>query len=424
MKIKTKQLTYEQVMALPRPRHRKPLCPLLLLSFVIRVLAILDLFPTRFTFTGKENIPKKAPCLILMNHSCFLDLKIASRIFFPKPYGVVCTDDAMVGKSWLMRLIGCIPTRKFVSDLTLIRDMEYMLTEKKTSVLMFPEAGYSFDGTATTLPRKMGVLLKKLNVPVLTVITEGSFSRDPLYNNLQKRKVKVSARVACLATAEEVKTLSVAELDQRLDEAFSFDSFRWQQKNDISISEPFRADSLNRILYKCPHCQAEGAMEGKGIHLTCHSCGKTYALMEKGFLEATHGETAFAHVPDWFAWQRQKVRQELEAGTYKLDVPVKICMMVDFKAAYMVGDGRLTHTEAGFHLTGCDGKLEYFQPPLASHTVCADFYWYEQGDVVCIGNTDTLYYCFPQTQEDVVAKTRLAAEELYKLKKRRPTAVC
>ena len=36
----------------------------------------------------------------------------------------------------------------------LIRDMQYMLKEKKTSVLMFPEAGYSFDGTATVLPKK------------------------------------------------------------------------------------------------------------------------------------------------------------------------------------------------------------------------------------------------------------------------------
>ena len=41
--------------------------------------------------------------------------------------------------------------------------------------------------------------------------------------------------------------------------------------------------------------------------------------------------------------------------------------------------------------------------------------------MICIGNQDALYYCFPQGGGDVVAKTRLAAEELYKLKKvRRP----
>ena len=115
---------------------------------------------------GMDKLDPKEPVLILMNHSSFIDLKIASRIVYPKPYGIVCTFDTLVGKSWLMRLLGCIPTQKFVSDLTLIKDMEYMLKERKTSVLMFPEAGYSFDGRTTTLPRKMGILLKKLDVPV------------------------------------------------------------------------------------------------------------------------------------------------------------------------------------------------------------------------------------------------------------------
>ena len=140
-----------------RPAHRKPMKPLFILQLVIRLLAILDLFPTKFTYEtqGMEKIGKKEPCLILMNHSSFIDLKIVSRIFFPKPYGIVCTSDGFVG--WIMKilmpLLGCIPTQKFVSDVRLIRDMEYMLKEKKTSVLMYPEASYSFDGTATPLPR-------------------------------------------------------------------------------------------------------------------------------------------------------------------------------------------------------------------------------------------------------------------------------
>ena len=427
MKIKQKQLSYEKVMALKRPEHRKPLRPNFLLALVIRILAILDLFPTKFSYTthGMEKLGKKEPCLILMNHSSFIDLKIASRIFFPKRYGIVCTSDGFVGgfMELLMRLIGCIPTQKFVSDITLIRDMEYLLKEKKCSILMYPEASYSFDGTATPLPRKMGVLLKKLGVPVVTVITEGAFARDPLYNCLQKRKVKVSAKVTCLATAEELKAMPVAQLDALLDEAFGFDNFKWQQENNIAIDEPFRADGLNRILYRCPHCGTEGKTEGKGIHLTCHSCGKVYELTELGFLKAADGESAFTHIPDWYAWQRQQVKKELEEGTYKLDVDVDIGMMVDFKAIYMVGSGHLTHDSEGFHLTGCDGKLEYSQGPLACYSVYSDYYWYEIADVICIGNHDALYYCFPKNAGDVVAKTRLAQEELYKLKKRRPARV-
>ena len=93
-------------------------------------------------------------------------------------------------------------------------------------------------------------------------------------------------------------------------------------------------------------------------------------------------------------------------------------MMADYSAIYMVGSGRLVHDSEGFRLTGCDGKLTYEQGALACYGLYADYYWYEIGDMICIGNNDVLYYCFPKNCGDVVAKTRLAVEELYKLKKR------
>ena len=419
MKIKTVSKSYDQVMALPKAKHRNPLRPNFLLRTVVRIAAIPDLFATRFRYTTEDmDKVKGQPCLILMNHSSFIDLKIVSKIFYPKPYGIVCTGDGFIGKQWLMRFLGCIPTQKFVSDVTLIRDISHMLTKKRVSVLMYPEASYSFDGTATPLPRKMGVLLKKLNAPVVTVITQGAFARDPLYNGLQTRKVQVTAHVKCLASAEEVQQMSVRELDELLDKAFSFDNFAWQRDNGIKITEPFRADGLNRILYKCPHCQTESQMEGKGTSLICHHCGKVWELTELGQLKALSGETEFPHIPDWYAWERKEVRQELEQGTYRLDTDVDIGMMVDYKAIYMVGSGHLTHSADGFTLTDDWGKVLYTQGPLACYGLYSDYYWYEIADVICIGNRDALYYCFPKGG-DVVAKTRLAAEELYKLKKQR-----
>ena len=61
MKIATKRLPYEKVMAKKRPKHHKPLRPMFLLQLVIRVLAIFDLFPTKFTYEthGMEKIGKK-----------------------------------------------------------------------------------------------------------------------------------------------------------------------------------------------------------------------------------------------------------------------------------------------------------------------------------------------------------------------------
>lgn len=419
MKIKTKVLPYEQVMTLPPARHKPPQKPLRALGALIRLLGAKDLRETGFTWT-EERMEElgEGPYLLLMNHSSFIDLEIVNRIFWPKPYCIVCTSDGFVGKEGLMRAIGCIPTNKFVTDVTLLSDMSCALHEKGCSVLLYPEASYSFDGTATPLPRKLGVMLKRLDVPVVSILTEGAFARDPLYNCLQKRQVPVRARVRGLLTRQELREKSVGELDALLDGVFSFDNFAWQRDKGLRISEPFRADGLERILYKCPHCLSEGRTLGQGKRLRCESCGAEYELDELGQLRRLNGEAAFTHIPAWYAWERQQVRKELEEDRYRLDLPVQIGLLRDFKAIYMVGEGRLRQDKSGFTLDGCDGRLHFQRPARLNYSLYADYYWYELGDIICIGDRDTQYYCFPP-KGTPVAKARLATEELYKLQKRR-----
>lgn len=418
MKIKTAEKSYSEVLQLPVKKHKKPLKPNFILATVIRVLSIFSLLPVGFKYKkiGMEKLGKKEPVLILMNHSSFIDLKIASKLLYPKRYNIVMTSDGFVGKNLLMRMVGCIPTQKFVSDSVLVRDIFHCIKKNKTSVLMYPEASYSFDGTATPLPESLGKLVKKLAVPVIMIRTFGAFARDPLYNNLQLRKVKVSAEMEYILSPDDIKVKTPEQINEILKEQFSFDNFLWQQQNGIKITEKFRADCLNRVLYKCPNCDAEGKTVGKGVHLTCENCGKVYELTETGYMKAKNGETEFSHIPDWYAWQRECVRNEILNGEYKLQTDVDIYMLVDTKRIYNVGSGVLTHTYDGFHLKGCDGELDYTQSSLLSYSLYSDYYWYEIGDVICIGDAKTLYYCFPQNKRDIVAKTRIAAEEIYKIR--------
>ena len=417
MKIKTKWVSYEYTQQLPPPPKEKLGRPSFLFRLLIRILSAFELRKTKFTYTKiRMNEAGKGPYLILMNHSSFIDLKIASKLFFPKSYYIVCTTDGFVGKKWLMRRIGCIPTRKFITDVTLTRNMIRAVNKKKRSVLLFPEAGYSLDGLTTVIPKSLASLIKKMNVPVVSVITDGAFLRQPLYNNLHLRKTKVSAQMKCLLTKAEIAEKSTDEIFAALNEEFAFDNFRNQVNNSVKIEEENRADGLNRILYRCPACQTEGKMRGEGIRLVCEHCQKSYIMDEYGQMHAENSETEFTHIPDWTAWERECVRKELENGSYRMELDVDIGIIADYKAMYMVGDGKLVHTNNGFELVGCDGKLNYTQSPLSSYCLNSDFYWYEIGDVIGIGDNKRLYYCFPK-QKDVVMKARFATEELYKMLK-------
>ena len=53
-------------------------------------------------------------------------------------------------------------------------------------------------------------------------------------------------------------------------------------------------------------------------------------------------------------------------------------------------------------------RYQPFQESILFHEICHLF---------SIGTLEQQYYCFPKGAGDIVAKTRLAAEELYKLKK-------
>ncbi len=418
MKIKLEKAPLNEVLK-KKAEHKKPKKPNILFRTLLKIVSLPDLWATKFKaeWIGMEKLKKNEQCLILMNHSSFIDLEIAASLFYPRPLNIVTTFDAFIGKDWLMRQLGCLETKKFTVGAGLIRDMSYAFKKLKTSVLMFPEAGYTLDGTATVLPESLGKCLKLFSVPVVSVTTYGAFARQPLYNNLRKRKVRVSAKVEYLLSPEDIKNKSVEELNEIVNEKFSFDNFRWQKETGLVIDDPYRAEGLNRLLYKCPCCKTEGQTVGAGTTLTCNACGKVYEMTELGEMRALEGETEFSHIPDWFKWERACVREEIEQGRYALNVPVDICLMVDTKTIYSVGEGTLEHNENGFRLRSVDGVLDYRQGASAVYCINADFYWYQIADTINIGDFNAQYYCFPKSGGDVAAKTRLAAEELFKMNK-------
>ena len=132
MKVKTKKISHDDLLSSYKAPRKRPPYPSFIFRTLVRLLSIGELRKTKFSYT-KENMKKipKGPCLFLMNHSSFIDLKIASKILYPKCYNIVATSDAMLGKEWLMRRLGCVPTNKFAPDVSLVFDILRILKKKK-----------------------------------------------------------------------------------------------------------------------------------------------------------------------------------------------------------------------------------------------------------------------------------------------------
>ena len=417
MKIKTLVKDYDSVMAIKPKKHYLPKKTNLFWQTLTKIISQPALISSHFTHSevGMDRLGKNEPALILMNHSGFTDFEIAYSMLYPRKFNTVAAFETFMGLEWLMKSIGCFSTRKYITELQLIRDIKHCLTKNKSSVLMYPEAVYTLDGTCVTIPTTLAKFVKMIGVPLCFLKTSGVYLHAPAYGYLEPRDVPIHAELKYILSPEEIKEKSVEEIQEIINREFAYDEFRWQKDNNVVIDEPFRAEGLDKILYKCPHCQKEGKMQSHGTQLSCSACGKVWELTELGYLKAIDGEDYFDHVPDWYRWERECVKAEILDGTYGFDVPCDIMMIVDTKALYKVGSGRLSHNVDGFHLRGCDGKIDYRQSSRGMYTCEAIPYWYQIDDVIGMGDHHALYYAFPTEHKEVVGKVKLAAEEIYKI---------
>ena len=92
MKIKVKDLPLSEALAEPRTTHKPPVKPSPFFRWLLKTVSTGDLKETGFTLetAGMEKLGKNEPALFLMNHSSFIDLKIASTVLYPRPFNIVC----------------------------------------------------------------------------------------------------------------------------------------------------------------------------------------------------------------------------------------------------------------------------------------------------------------------------------------------
>ena len=420
MKIKYKEENFESIISYRPKNCKKPKKPSRFRRFLLKTVSKFDLKETNFKYNlgDYSSINKNEPILILMNHSSFIDLEIASTIFYPRPINIVTTTDGFIGKNWLLRNLGCVPAKKFIMDVDLVRNLLYISKKLKSNILMYPEASYSFSGETTPLPDSVGKLIKLLKIPVVSVITENAFLRQPLYNMLNKHDVDVSANVKVLIKKEDINKLSVDEINNILKKEFDLDYWKKQKEQNVIIKEGNFAEGLERVLYKCPHCGVEGEITTKGNEITCVKCGVKYIIQPNGVLKSTNAETKFSSVSEWYQYERDEVKKEILNGTYKTEFDPELFLTVDTYKLFKVKDAHphFIHDINGFSLTDSSKDLSFKLNPQETYSVYSDFYWYELGDVISIGNTDIQYYCFPKNSKISVAKIRIASEEMYKIK--------
>ena len=88
----------------------------------------------------------KPPYFLLANHASEMDFRILYGAIRPYNMNYVVAIDAMHDNGiGIMRLAGGICKRKFIQDMSLIRNMKYFVDHYPNPVCIYPEARYTFD---------------------------------------------------------------------------------------------------------------------------------------------------------------------------------------------------------------------------------------------------------------------------------------
>ncbi len=391
-----------------------------ILTFLLYLVSKIALIGTKYKIEkiGTEGL--KSPYILLSNHHYFIDFELSAIATFPRRVNNVATVDGYYRRPLLMELLGCICKRKFTTDIHLIKAIKKVLSRGDV-LCMYPEARYTPIGTTAILPDSLGKLCKMMKVPIVVMLHHGNYLRTPFWNFRRVRNVPLHTTFKLLLTAEQVCNMSVDEVNTAIREAMQYDEYKWQKENNIVIDEHFRAEGLHKVLYQCPHCKTEFSMDSEGDKLFCKECGKVWTMDTLGSLSATDGETEFSHIPDWFEWERDQVRLQIENGEYSFSDKVDVYSLPRCMKFEHLGDATLTHTvEDGFRIKGhYNGQAyEINRTPQTMYGVHVeyDYCYLRPEDCIDISTEKDSFYCYPEKQ-NVVTKLSFATEEIYKYHK-------
>lgn len=396
---------------------KRPHKPSALIWLAKRVISFPDM-KKRGAVVRKHNMDgiEGKPYILLVTHSSMVDFNVMLTATDPYPVNNVMTLEGFnTYTAPLMRSLGVLGKRKFVTDINLIRNIKYCLSELGSIFVLFPETRYSLDGCTSFMPDSLGGLIKMMKVPCVVLRIHGNFVTCPQWNKKNKGTF-VEADMFPIVSADETGRVPASEINCRISEAFEYDDYRWQAENCIVIDDKNRADGLHCLLYKCPCCGAEHETDSAGEELWCNACGKRWRQDEFGQMHALDGETEYAHIPDWCRWERECVRREIEEGTYRFEDTVRVETLPGWTKFYKHGEGRLIQTAEGTRIecTAYGEETVVEKSPLELYSMHIEYDYLGRGDCVDISTENESYWLY-LSKRDAITKLSFATEEIYKL---------
>lgn len=317
---------------------------------------------------------KNEPLLIVCNHASRFDFAFVQGAMKKRRINFVAAEEEFHRTKFktVFAWAHNIPKKSFVPDTTAIRGMTTILRKTKNGcVCIFPCGLSTVGGAQQPSVAGTGKMIKHFGVRVLAVRIHGAYLVCPKFDT-KERYGKVEVELDELFTPEQIKDLSMEEIERKVDEAIYTDDYEWNAMRQYSYNRKDKryAENLEQILYKCPKCGAEMQMEGRGIEIKCKACGNGATLDDKYNLNPIGDSVIPCNPREWYDWERREMRRDVANHEFCLDEHATLATQPTYGyikenvVGYPVGEGMIHIDHEGFSYKGTrDGKpFEVFIP--------------------------------------------------------------
>lgn len=251
----------------------------------------------------------EGPYLVLANHNSDWDPLFVSVTMRKQLYYVASEHIFRLGlpSRLLERFFAPIPrTKGSVESGAAMAVLRHL--RKGHSVGIFAEGNKSFNGVTGPIHPSTAKLVRSAGVKLVTLRIEGGYFTTPRWGKgIRRGKMKI-ARVG-VYSAEEIKAMSLGEIDEMLRRDLYEDAYARQELERSRFCDKRRAELLETALFACPVCGEIGTLHGENDTFSC-ACGLRAVYTEAGLLEGA----PYATITAWDAWQRAELVRRLETA--------------------------------------------------------------------------------------------------------------
>lgn len=297
----------------------------------------------KFGYRGKKQEALPETFIILSNHTTDFDMLFVA-CSFREPMYFVGSEHIARRKTlykFLQYAFAPIMRRKGTSAASTV--MEVLRTVRKGyNVCIFAEGARSWNGVTAPILPSTGKMVKSARCALVTFKLQGGYFVSPRWSEGGTRRGPISGSIVNVYTKEQLKEMSVAEINDAISKDLYEDAYARQLQTPARYKGKQIAYRMESMLFHCPNCRRMHTLTSVKDTISCNQCGMSFRYTEYGMLE---GE-GMKHktVKELFSWQSRQVEQDASAHvTYT--APDGVLKTIENHVETVAGQGAVSMDE-------------------------------------------------------------------------------